>query len=62
MTDAESVSATEQEAMPALDGLAEVSSYLQAGLGSDEVLSGVVGVVRRNLDLEYCAADGDDGV
>ena len=54
MTDAESVSATEQEAMPALDALAEVSSYLQAGLGSDEVLSGVVGVVRRNLDLEYC--------
>jgi two-component system NtrC family sensor kinase len=38
----------------ALTALADVATYLQAGMGSDEVLSGVVGALRRDLNLESC--------
>jgi two-component system NtrC family sensor kinase len=34
--------------------LADVATFLQAGIGSEEVLSGVVGALRRDLDLEDC--------
>ena len=34
--------------------LADVAIYLQAGMGSDEVLSGVVGALGRDLNLENC--------
>ena len=55
MTEPDFVSTThKQAANPVLDALSEMASYLQAGVGSDEVLSGVVGAVRRNLGLELC--------
>ena len=38
----------------ALTTLADVATFLQAGIGSEEGLSGVVGALQRDLDLEDC--------
>lgn len=47
-------SAGARAAPSALTTLADVATFLQAGIGSEEVLSGVVGALRRDLDLEDC--------
>jgi two-component system NtrC family sensor kinase len=45
---------SERETPSALTALADVATYLQAGMGSDDVLSGVVGALSRDLDLDSC--------
>ena len=54
VSDSDSPSAASRATPLGLTALADVATYLQAGLGSDEVLSGVVGALRRDLDLEDC--------
>ena len=54
MNDSDTGAPGPRVASAALTALADVANYLQAGLGADEILSGVVGAVCRDLDLEDC--------
>ncbi len=54
VSDSDSTSPAGRVSQSGLTALADVTSYLQTGLGSDEVLSGVVGALQRDLDLREC--------
>jgi len=54
VSDSDSTPPAGRVSLSALTALADVATYLPAGLGSDEVLSGVVGALRRDLDLREC--------